>query len=208
MEYYHDSITQKSWQELQLMRKELDFILLGGWAIYFYTKKLKSKDIDILINYEQLPLIEKKYRLYKNDRLHKYEAVKEEAQIDIYLPHYSQLGIPGEILFKQFIIRSGFKLLEINYLFVLKIYTLAERGRSPKGRKDFLDLLSLYLSNEIDFVKIKKISSLYLIKNQTQIFQDFLNESTDIPELNLNAHYYAKIKKDIINTIRTWKFFG
>jgi len=201
MEYYHDLITQKSWQELQLMQKELDFILLGGWAIYFYTKKLKSKDIDILVNYDQLPLIEKKYRFYKNDRLHKYEAVKDEVQIDIYLPHYSQLGIPGEILFQQFTRISGFKLLEINYLFVLKIYTLVERGRSSKGRKDFLDLISLYLSDQIDFDKIKKIIKQYLCKDKNEVFQQFLNEATDIPELNLNTHYYAKIKKEIMENL-------
>ena len=48
MEYYHDLVTQKSWEELQQLRKIIDFVLIGGWATYLYTKTLKSKDIDII----------------------------------------------------------------------------------------------------------------------------------------------------------------
>jgi hypothetical protein len=45
--YYNDLITQKSWQTLQVLRGRLEFVLIGGWAVYLYTKALKSKDIDL-----------------------------------------------------------------------------------------------------------------------------------------------------------------
>lgn len=157
MEYYHSLITEKSWQELLILKKAVDFVLIGGWAAYFYTKALKSKDIDILLGFDQLPIIEKLYRLNKNERLSKYQAVKGEIEIDIYLPHFSQIGIPVEDLMDKTMAIEGFKVLDINYLLALKIYTLADRGRTPKGRKDFLDLISLIMSGRVDLKKAREI---------------------------------------------------
>ena len=51
MKYYHDLITEKSFKILQDLRRKFDFILIGGWAIFLYTKALKSKDIDIYLPY-------------------------------------------------------------------------------------------------------------------------------------------------------------
>ena len=98
MAYYHDLVTERSWEELQTLRKKLDFVLIGGWAAYLYTKTLKSKDIDLLCDFSELPKLAQHYPLTKNERLKKYEAVKGEVQMDIYLPHYSELGIPVHVL--------------------------------------------------------------------------------------------------------------
>lgn len=198
MQYYHDLITQKSWEELQKLQKTIDFVLIGGWATYLYTKTLKSKDIDIIVNFDQLPILEKNYSLSKNDRLNKYEAVKEEVQIDIYLPHYSLIGIPVEdlILQKQHV--EGYLLLEANYLFALKIFILSQRGRSPKGRKDFIDILALLQSQLIDWSKIQKIVKLYNLDKSISVFIEFIEENYELPELQLNKHLFSKFKKKIL----------
>ena len=57
MEFYNDLITRESFTYLQSMRKKYDFILIGGWAVYLYSKSLKSKDIDIIIDYDVLAKI-------------------------------------------------------------------------------------------------------------------------------------------------------
>jgi len=54
MPYYHDLIAQKSWQLLQSLGKKFDFVLIGGWAVFLYTGALKSKDIDLILDYPQL----------------------------------------------------------------------------------------------------------------------------------------------------------
>lgn len=198
MEYYHSLITEKSWQELLNLKKAVDFVLIGGWAVYFYTKTLKSKDIDILVDFDQLPIIEKLYRLNKNERLSKYQAVKEEIEIDIYLPHFSQIGIPVEELINKTTQVEGVKALDVNYLLALKIYTLAERGRTPKGRKDFLDLISLALSGKGDLAEARKIIEKFYLGQAIKVFQEFLQETTEVEELNLNNHQFAKLKKTII----------
>ena len=65
MPYYHDIITDQSWQELIQLNKLIPFVLIGGWATYLYTKTLKSKDIDIAIDYPALSALKDAYDVHK-----------------------------------------------------------------------------------------------------------------------------------------------
>lgn len=201
MDFYHDLVTQKSWQELTRLVKQVSFTLIGGWAIYLYTKQLKSKDIDIIVDFDALSALKKQYDVRKNDRLHKYEANKGEVQIDIYLPHYSELGIPLEMIIDKAQIREGFRVLDPNFLFLLKLYTLKERGRTPKGRKDFLDLISLVLAEVTDLPKINTLIHTFHLEESNQVFKEFLSEHNQISELSLNAHRYSRLKQNALNSL-------
>ena len=193
MSFYHNLITQKSFEELKKLRQTTDFILIGGWAVYFYTHQLKSKDIDIITDYAQLEKIGRNYQLTKNERLKKYEARHDEVQIDIYLPFYSSLGIPVEVLQKQTQTVENFTLLDANYLTALKIHTFNQRGQTPKGQKDFLDVVSLLTSPWVDTKKVKEVVKKYQIK--TDLWEKRAKETNKIPELNLNTHRWARIKR-------------
>ena len=59
-------ITEESWNKLQEMRKSFYFILIGGWAIYVYTKMHKSKDIDIIVDYDVLRSLGSLGKVQKN----------------------------------------------------------------------------------------------------------------------------------------------
>lgn len=202
MTYYHDLITQKSWAELKNLHTICDFTLLGGWAVYLYTGGLKSKDIDILVDYTQLPKLQKSFEFIKNDRLHKYEAIRGPVQIDIYTPHYSQIGIPVEILLENSQILRGFRVILPQYLIVLKLHTLAQRGRSTKGRKDFLDLISLYLSlKDRPFTLAAALASTYQLDSSLKYFAQMLSENTNIPELAQNTHQYSLLRTILTRTI-------
>ncbi|MBI2029170.1 hypothetical protein HYT02_02020 [Candidatus Gottesmanbacteria bacterium] len=201
MDYYNDLITKKSWEELLSLKKLTDFMLIGGWAVYLYTKSLKSKDVDIIVNFDKLAILREKYEVTRNEKLKKYEARKDVVQIDVYCPYYSNIGIPVEDLLKHVENIEGFSIVNINYLMALKIYTLAQRGRRPKGRKDLIDIISLFLTNRIDFVLVKKILKTYKLENHLQNLVVFLKENFEILELGLNRHQFAKVKKDILGKI-------
>ena len=95
MEFWNDEITDKSWNKLVELKKEINFVLIGGWAVYLYTKLHKSKDIDIVIDYSSLRQLQVNYILNKNERLKKYEIKMNDGfDIDIYVPNYSRLAIP------------------------------------------------------------------------------------------------------------------
>lgn len=198
MAFYNDLITQKSWQTLQSLRNQIDFILIGGWAVYFYTKALKSKDIDIIINYETLPKLKDLFTVTKNIRLTKYEARNEEVQIDIYLPFYSHLGIPVNAVADETTVIDTFSLPTPEILLIMKQYTLGERKLSVKGEKDRLDILSLLSKVTFDFHKYQKYLRKFKQENLFIELEKLIRSTTKVPELSINEHAWSRIKKKLI----------
>src|SRR3989338_4387350 len=150
--YYQDLVTDKSWKILQALEKNLNFILIGGWAVYLYSKNLKSKDIDIIIDYQELDKLKNDYQLIKNQRLKKYEIKKEGIDIDIYLPYFSDLGLPVEKLIKYTDRNQSFRVLKKEVLLFTKLKAYQEREMTIKGVKDKIDIISLVLLPDFDFV--------------------------------------------------------
>lgn len=94
MGFWSDSVVDKSWQVLLQLNEDLDFILIGGWATYLHTGAIRSKDIDLIVSFEQLAELRSSYQLKKNQHLKKYEALIDEISIDIYVPYFSDLILP------------------------------------------------------------------------------------------------------------------
>ena len=165
--------------------------MIGGWAVYLYTKALKSKDIDLIINYDQLEKFKPEFEVTKNDRLKKYEARKEEVQIDIYLPHYSNIRVPVEDITDLSKIDT-FTVPSLEMLLILKQLAFMDRGLSPKGQKDRLDILSLLYFGNFDKIKYQK-----LIKKLDLNFdlEKIIKETVKIPELGINEYQWSKWKK-------------
>ncbi|MBL7160786.1 MAG: hypothetical protein ISS93_02975 [Candidatus Aenigmarchaeota archaeon] len=153
MEFWNDIATDRSWEVLIRLKKEFDFVLIGGWAIYLYTKTLKSKDIDIITDFEALDNIKNRYRLKKTAFLRKYEIAVEGISVDIYVPFYSKLAVPTNIILKNSVTREGFRLPSPETLLVLKQQAERDRRDSVKGQKDRVDILSLLLKGGVNLDK-------------------------------------------------------
>ncbi|MBM3234622.1 hypothetical protein FJZ19_06035, partial [Candidatus Pacearchaeota archaeon] len=106
--FWNSLLTEESWKILQELKKSHNFILIGGWAVYMFTKQQKSKDIDIVVDINELQKF-KPENLNKNDNLKKYEIKKQNIDIDIYLEHYSRLAIPVEDIKKFAVEIEGFQ---------------------------------------------------------------------------------------------------
>ena len=200
-EFYHNLITNESFKLLQKIKGKLDFVLIGGWAIFLYTKALKSKDIDIIVDYDQLDRIRKQFDVFKNERLKKYEAKTGETDIDIYLPHFSEIGIPVEEITKYTQAIEGFVLPIPEILLILKIYCFSLRKGSVKGDKDLIDIFSLLSKTTIDWRKYKEIITKYDFKNINKELKNLVLGQKSIPELNLLNHKIAKLKKSVLKEI-------
>lgn len=203
MAFYHDLITQKSWQVLLDLRKKYKFILIGGWAVFLYTKALKSKDIDLVVDYEELEKIRQEFTVFKNERLKKYEGRKEEAEIDIYVPFYSNLGIPVEEIKKFTVSVEGFTVAEKEVLAILKQNALKQRGGSLKGRKDLIDLVSLFSLSDFQWDKYFQLIREYRLKDYLDFFRKTLKSIFEIKELGLNTHQFNRVKKKILLSLET-----
>jgi len=200
-EFYHSLITDASFKLLQEIKKKFDFILIGGWAVFLYTKALKSKDIDIIVDYDQLDKIRKEFDVFKNERLKKYEAKTGETDIDIYLPYFSDIGIPVEKIMKDTQMIEGFLTPIPEILLILKIYCFSSRKGSVKGKKDLIDIFSILSKDIIDWQKYKKIIAEYNFENINQELKNLISSQKSIPELNLLNHKIAKLKNSILKEI-------
>lgn len=183
MNYYRDQVTQKSWQILTTLSSKYQFVLIGGWAVWLYTKQLKSKDIDIIVSLNSLGKLSADYALEKNDRLKKYEIRQEEIEIDVYTPFYSQLSVPGEIILQTAVNLDGFNVPSPETLLKLKMVAYQGRKGSDKGRKDFVDIVSLLCLPELKWTDVSQ-----------EIISLAISQS-EIAELSLNSHQYSKYKK-------------
>ena len=200
-EFYHNLIIEKSFKILQDLRREFDFILIGGWAVFLYAKALKSKDIDLIVGYQELGRLRKKFELTKNERLKKYEIKQGEIDIDIYSPHYSDLGLPVGEIRNYAVKREGFWAPKIEILFILKQFVFERRRGSVKGEKDRLDILSLLKIGEINFGFYKELLKKYGLESFKEELINLLKGAKQAPELGLNEYSMAKLRKKILESI-------
>jgi len=200
-EFYHDLITEKSFKILQDLKRKFNFILIGGWAIFLYTKALKSRDVDIVVDYDQLEKFKKELNISKNERLKKYEAKTEEVDIDIYLPFFSELAFPIEEIKNYTQSIEGFQVPVPEILLILKVKTYFERKGTTKGQKDFLDIFTLISNKIIDWQKYKELIEKYNLKETNQKLKEIISSAKAIPELNLLNHLISRLKKKILREI-------
>jgi len=150
MEFWNDIIADKSKDILFELRKNINFVLIGGWAVWLYTQTTKSKDIDIYIDFTdffklQNFFISKGIGVGFNSKLNKYEAKIGEVDIDIYTPDHCNLIVNCKDVFRNKLFKrfEGFNIILPEALLLLKLNAEKERSMTIKGFKDRVDILSL-----------------------------------------------------------------
>ena len=193
--FWHDLVTQKSWEVLTDLRSRYRFTLIGGWAIFLYAKTLKSKDVDIILDYSELGRFRKEYPMTKNERLKKYESRHEEVEIDVYTPHYSHPGMPAEEVLRHTLPLEGFEVPRAEVLLLMKQHAFSQRAGSPKGEKDRLDILSLLKAGVMDW-RFYNAQAKKHRPNSSGELRELLNGIREAPELGINAHRMSRLKRE------------
>jgi len=205
MEFWNADLTQESWNALVGLRKEIDFILIGGWAIYLYTKLQKSKDIDIIVDYRTLRILKSEYSLSRNDRLMKYEVKSGAFDIDVYLPKYSKLTIPPEEIISKYInVIDGFKVPTPEALIILKLGAFSERSGSIKGEKDVVDILGMLFYAGVDASKLEKLLGKYGTEGYTKLLTSALVgvDRRVLGYLGLNEKDFSRLRRDWLRKLK------
>lgn len=203
MDYWNDIITEKSWEILQRIRKlPIDFILIGGWAAYLWTKMYKSKGIDIIIkNFDDLKYLKENYDLRKNDRLKKYEIKIEDIDIDIYVPYYSNLALDINEIIKDSTKIENFNVVSPEVLLILKQGAERDREYSVKGAKDRIDIVALLLFSEINFDKYRELLEKFELTNFRERLKKILIGFKDINYLELNPREFKPKKEKVLRNL-------
>jgi hypothetical protein len=147
---WRDEVVERSWRVLGELKGFADFVLIGGWGVYLWTRKLKSRDIDVYVDQKnfyklQSELTQRGYALKRNVRLMNFEALIGDVEVDIYTPFVSKLVIPCLDVFdrKLYSVIEGFKVTIPEVLLLLKAQAAQDRWHAEKGLKDRVDIISL-----------------------------------------------------------------
>lgn len=147
---WRDELIERSWWVLNDLKTFTDFVVIGGWGVYFWTKKLKSRDLDLYVSQEafyrlQMELQRRGYALKRNVRLQKFEALIGNVEVDVYTPFMCNLVIPcSDVLHeKLYSIIEGFNVATPEVLLILKAQAVQQRWHAEKGVKDRADIISL-----------------------------------------------------------------
>jgi len=157
MEFWNEIAIDRSFKILQELRKKIDFVLIGGWAVYFFTRAIKSKDIDIIVDFENLSRLKSELEIKKTEFLKKYEGEIEGVSIDIYVPYYSEFAIPVEEIIKNIVIVENFKIPKPAILLILKQQAEMQRKDSVKGQKDRVDIICLAKSGKVNWKHYREL---------------------------------------------------
>ena len=165
---WRDEIVEKSWQILGELKGLAEFVLFGDWGVYMWTRKLKSRDIDIYIDQEnfyklQSEMLQKNYALKRNVRLKKFEAIIGDVEVDIYTPFMSNLAVPCLDVFnkKLYSLIERFNVAIPEVLLLLKAQAAQQRWHAEKGVKDRVDIISLLKFAGIKRDLLEQILSTY-----------------------------------------------
>lgn len=195
MEYYTDLITQESFEILKSLRRRYKFTLIGGWAVFLYTRSLKSKDIDIVVDYEEIGRLRQDFDLFKNERLKKYEIRSGGVEIDVYVPFFSDPGIPAEELKNYARSLEGFLVVEPEVLMILKLSAWQERKGTPKGEKDRLDILTLASFEGFSWEKFLALTKKYRKESLLESFLGLVKEQKPSRELPISFRELKALKE-------------
>lgn len=201
MEFWNSQLTEKSWKILQELKRKYDFILIGGWAIYLWTKQQKSKDIDIVVSIDELQKL-KAENLSKNDHLKKYEIKTGEIDIDIYVSHFSKLAVAPENLEKYARDVEGFRVISQEVLLVLKQGAYEDRKNSTKGEKDKIDILSLLFFSDINLKHYKSVLKEYSLTHYLEGLLNLVRSFNDYNSLGLTPRELKLKKKAVLEDLR------
>ena len=161
MKFWDDLVTDKAWKILIDLSKNFNILVIGGWAAYLLTKTLKSKDIDVVVDFETLNEFQLEFGLKKNIHLKKYEVIIDDVSVDIYVPYFSKLAIPIEDLKNFSTTIEGIKIVQAEVLLILKQQAESERRDSIKGLKDRVDILNILINSDVDFKKYNNLVKKY-----------------------------------------------
>ncbi len=204
MEFWNSDITNKSWDMLVNFSRKYDFVLIGGWAIYLYSRLQKSRDIDVIISYDTFARMSQEYSIDKNMHLRKYEIKFKDFDVDIYMPYFSRLTVPPlDILDSYSTVIDNIKVPTIEVILTLKLGAYSDRLDTIKGDKDSLDIVGLLSRTTVDMEELKNIFRKYNLNR----FSDHLRNAflkfdhKLLPYLNMNENSFSKLKKSILDQI-------
>lgn len=210
MQYWTNEKTEKSLAALNRIAKEIDFVLIGGWAVYFYVRAQMSEDVDVAISYDSIEYF-RKFGLKDYDGINvKYTVLDDGTVIDIFLEQYSDndLPFPVQDIMSNYSVIGRIKVVSKEMLLLLKLWGYF-RFDEIKHRKDVIDVLTLLFYGDIDMEGVKKIADRYNIDHRRSdaAILEYLDKGQNLQKfITETPEEYSALKKKYKELVQ--KTFG
>lgn len=204
-QFWNEENTTGSLAVLRSLVGKIDFVLIGGWAVNYYTGLQRSLDVDIAIDYGALEFF-KEFGISQYEGMSIKYSVINSIYVDLFLRGFADkdLPVPIETIFEKYVLLDNIKVVEKELLLILKAWGYF-RADTQKHRKDIIDVLSLLLFTEIDFSKVKEYIKAYKIdkRRSLDVFLEYLDKGEAFLDyLNMDKGEYLKRRDEIKGRIR------
>ncbi len=151
----------------EIARQVPETVLIGGWAVWSYNPRLKSRDIDLLVAQRDLWKLEgflrgRGFAETSGAHLGKrgFRLLHEDVSVDVDIYHVAIGPFRVDELLPESVVRdlgdSRARVLAPTQLLALKIVAADDRRGSEKGSKDLSDIIALVVAagEDVDWMWI------------------------------------------------------
>ncbi|MCW6159899.1 MAG: hypothetical protein LVQ95_02305 [Candidatus Micrarchaeales archaeon] len=178
-QFWNEEKTNESMAVLNSLKRSVDFVLIGGWAVYMYTNAQKSEDVDIALDYSQLGFF-KKYGVGEYERMRiKYSKIGNVV-VDLFIPEFtdSDLPVPVSVILRDCVLVNGIKVVRKELLLLLKLWAYFGND-AIKLRKDEIDVATLLFYTDINLKAFKRYIDEYKItrRRSSDVLLEYLDKA-------------------------------
>ena len=208
-DFYRDDQVRDAQAMLDRLRQVVpDAVVLGGWAVFLYTRGQRSTDVDIAVDFEVFGRLQAAFpgQITKNNNLRKYELIVDKVEVDILVGHFSNAGIPIEHVLEPTQSISGFRVMSTEGLLAMKLCAWMDRSGRPKGDKDEADVLSLLRAVEFDWSRYREIIT-HAEKRYSDLFPEAIARLVTSADVRRTWPFVKVNGKPVIASLADWKTF-
>ncbi len=164
-QFWNREKTDASLKTLRVIAEKIDFVLVGGWAVYMYTGMQKSEDVDIAISYDSLDFF-RKYGINDYGGIKIKYSVVDGTTVGLFIEAYSDVSLPVHVreIIEHYVLIDNIKVVKKELLLLLKLWVYF-RESELKVDKDIIDVISL-LNSGVDMQEFKAITEKHKIESR------------------------------------------
>jgi len=206
----------EEWQRLKGIAQDItsrysDAVFIGGIAVYYHAFVLghefqeASHDADLYLSLTGKSELRDEYEVRRNERLNKDSVLINGEDVDLYVEHQHNLGVPYDVVFAYAQMTNGVRVASLEHLLILKLDAAKNRYASAKGDKDIRDVVKLIAL--LEEPRRDLLKPFYTL-DRAETFERVLNRKDLNRVLGLNSfeanRFLTKVKRHGASISRAW----
>lgn len=129
-----------------------DLVTIGGVAVWMHTLRMAderllqvSHDADFYLSIQDFGVMRDLEEMVPNRRLGKYQIIKDDVDIDVYVDKQHGLTVPFADIATDAQEIMGIRCASLEHLLILKARAFLDRKNTAKGDKDARDIAKILI---------------------------------------------------------------